>query len=947
MSHQSKPQQTTVIEKVVDKPDASQSHSGQKATGIYIEGARTHNLKNVTCTIPYEKLTVITGPSGSGKSTLAFDTLYAEGQRRFLESLSTYARQFLTRFEKPDVDQVRHVLPAIALEQKNGIKNARSTVGTITEIDDYLRLLFSHIGTQVDKSGKPIIVNNAETISQHILAQPEGSKILIAAECNNQNVNLEQLILNGYFRWVNQEEIQEFKPSDKLPKTFDLLIDRLIVRPDTDPTRVKKALTTALEITDTNLNLWQQLPNKENYQAIQFSKTDSSLKELSPHLFSFNSPIGACQACEGYGKVIGLDLNKVVPNRNISLSDGAIHPFNTPSNFELYELMMATAHSKKIRTGIPYGELSNPEKEFVLHGSGQYPGVIGFFDWLETKKYKMHVRVFLAKYRSYSKCPTCNGSRLKPESLEVLVGGKNIYELQTMPVDKLLAFVNHLNLTDTQRHTTQRILEELNARLSYLNNIGLGYLSLNRQSRTLSGGESQRINLASALGTNLTDTLYVLDEPTVGLHAKDTEHLLFVLRQLRDVGNTVVVVEHDPDMICGADQVLELGPEGGSDGGYVVHDGTVETLLNNPLSKTGQYLQQLKSNFKKPEAKNNLKNHKTFSVTNASGHNLKNITVDFPVNQLVGISGVSGSGKSTLIKQTLYANYQQAKGQELTIEAAHCDNLKNLDQFEDVVMVDQTPPGRSARSNPATYVKAYDEIRKLLASSREAKAAGLAPGDFSFNSEGGRCEKCEGLGYLTIDMQFMADVRVTCTECKGQRFMPHVLAVEYNEKNVYQILSLTITEAVQFFKAEPKIIDKLMPLIDVGLGYIQLGQETATLSGGEAQRLKLSSYLAECRSKSRSTKKPYLLLFDEPSTGLHISDIQKLITVFEQLVEAGHSLVVIEHNIDLLLQMDWLIDLGPEAGINGGQVVAQGSIEDVIKNKASITGQYLDQRLNG
>lgn len=939
-------------DKVIDsKADVAASSEAPKPKAIQLRGVRTHNLKNIDCSIQHGLITVITGPSGSGKSSLAFDTLYAESQRRFLESLSTYARQFMSRFEKPDADSITNILPSVALEQKNRIKNARSTVGTVTEIDDYFRLLFSTIGVQTDADGNEVLEHSQEVVAKKILnLWPENTKLVITVPVETKRTTLDELLSLGYFRiFLNQETVDLAPELFKTQKSLSLVIDRLVLKHDAGTKRLLDAIDKAFVFSPEKLEAYYCLPDSTDYEHTSFEKSSALIKK-SPHLFSFNSPLGACSVCEGYGKVIGLDLDKVIPNRSLSLRQGAIHPFNTPSNLDLYEALLAEAKHQDIPVDIPFEDLTEKQKAFVLKGSKTYEGVYKYFEWLESKKYKIHVRVQLAKYRGYSMCHACEGSRLKPEALQFKVAGKSIYDFARLPLRELLTELKTLaSKLESDSSKVTRLLTELENRIGVLCEMGLGYLTLSRQSRTLSGGESQRIHLSSALGNKLTDTLYVLDEPTVGLHAKDTAKLLLVIRALQAAGNTIVVVEHDPDMIMGGDRIIEIGPQGGHDGGYLLHDGTPAEMLKNKLSVTGEAI----SNSSKISGDCHQADKpllamtgrtKWINIKGACGHNLKNIDVEIPTGQLVGISGVSGSGKSTLVKQTLYANYQQSKGKELTIESCHCESLTGLDIFEDVVLVDQDPPGRSQRSNAATYVKAYDEIRRLFSSTREAKMYGITASDFSFNSAGGRCEKCEGLGFLTIDMQFMADVTVTCPDCQGKRFTSSVLAIEYNDKNIADVLSLTVNEAMDFFKDEPRIVSKLTPLVDVGLGYLQLGQSTNTLSGGEAQRLKLSGYLADELLASKNSK-PYLLIFDEPSTGLHLVDIARLVSVFKKLVQAGHSILVVEHNIDVLSHVDYLIDLGPDAGDDGGEVVVSGRLQDVMDNKVSQTVPYLRQKV--
>lgn len=922
---------------------------------IVVRGSRVNNLKSVSCQFPHKKVTVLTGPSGSGKSSLAFDTVYAEGQRRFVESMSSYARQFLERIEKPDVDHIENILPAIALEQKNSVKNARSTVGTATEIYDYFRLMFANLGVtycpDCSTVENPVQVSRANPafILSQLKHYADGTKLLITSPVQLNEQPFEQLIEKGYFRLVQSDGSLEEVTAEDAPRfqqgLVQVVVDRVILR-DKDfeskgKSRLMESIQNALAL---GQGLMEVIPLDNPRERKRFKNELACpecfkvFKEPTAHLFSFNSPIGACTACEGFGRIAGLDMNKVIPNKSLSLAEGAIHPFTMPSNQDVFEYLMAEAHRDGIRTDVPYEELSTAEKRFVLEGKRKYEGIRGFFNWLETKKYKVHVRVMLAKYRGYYDCPDCLGSRLKPDSLCVKVNGKTLLDLCAMPISQLSQWFEEQTWNKSQLQRSERLLKEITSRIQYLEKIGLGYLTLARQTRTLSGGEAQRINLSTALGSALTDTLYVLDEPTVGLHARDTDRLMQVLKDLRDLENTIIVVEHDPEVILAADYVIDMGPGGGEEGGRIVFEGSVTDLKQAEYSLTAQCLNHPPEKLpNKIGADWQSESGKPIVIKGAKGNNLKNLTIEIPKNQLVCITGVSGSGKSTLIKQTLFTSYQREKGEDLLLELAPCDGIEGLESFQDLVMVDQSPPGRSLRSNPVTYVKAYDEIRSLFANSRKAQVLGITPGHFSFNTPGGRCETCEGLGTVTIDMQFMADVTVICEDCKGKRFNANVLSVDLFGRNIFDVLQMTVDEALKFFKTATKVRNKLMPLQELGLGYLRLGQSTSTLSGGEAQRLKLVSYLGQSRREGPKT----LFLFDEPTTGLHMNDIQRLVMVMRKLLDSGHSLIVIEHNLDFIAHADYVIDLGPDGGNQGGEVVYQGPLEGLKKEKASLTGHYL------
>lgn len=935
-----------------------------KPPHILIQGARVNNLKNVHCQLPHQQFTVITGPSGSGKSSLAFDTLFAEGQRRYIESMSSYARQFLARIEKPDVDQIQHILPAIALEQKNGVKNARSTVGTATEINDFLRLLFANIGVmRCAKCDALVHLDDPYQIQEKLQTLPIGSRVILTAPVSNAEFSPEQLTQQGFFRAWYDGSIVDFATHSEHLNTLDsvdIVIDRLILKDKPMGKRLLESVRNALSLSNGVVNAMLPNTNERLHFKTQYAcqACHTVYQKPTANLFSFNSPIGACSSCEGYGRVIGIDLDKVIPNKNLSLAQGAVHPFTRPAYSEVADDLLAEARKQNIPVDLPWCELSDQEKTFVIDGSGDYEGIRTFFDWMETKKYKVHVRVMLAKYRGYYPCTSCQGARLKQEALSVYIQNQNLFTLGVMPVSDLLHFFDTLSLTEEQQAISKRLIEEVISRLRYLHQMGLGYLTLNRQFRTLSNGEAQRINLATALGSRLTDTLYVLDEPTIGLHARDTERLIHVLQALRDQGNTIVVVEHDPDVMLAADYIVDMGPSGGQDGGHILYEGTPALLLSTSGSLTAKYLSQpvpsiersahaplLAIALEKQLAKKSPENN-WFEIQDAQGNNLKNITVRFPKHHLICVTGVSGSGKSTLIKQTLFAAYEHSQSRSVDIDELPHKSIVGLDDFKDVLLVDQSPLGRSARSNPVTYTKAYDDIRKEFALTRKAMRLGITPGHFSFNTPGGRCETCEGLGTLTIDMQFMADVTMQCTDCHGRRFNEAVLSIELNGKTVDTILDMTVSEAVEFFAFAPKVQKKLLPLSAIGLGYIRLGQATSTLSGGETQRLKLASYLSEKSGKKQTDKNSSMLfLFDEPTTGLHMSDIQLLLQAFRNLIAAGHSVLVIEHNIDFIAHADYLVELGPEGGDSGGTVVFCGTVADMMSSSHSPTGMHLKKRI--
>ncbi len=940
-------------------------------SSIIVRGARVNNLKNISFSIPLNQLTVVTGVSGSGKSSLAFDTIYAEGQRRYVESLSAYARQFLERMDKPDVDEVLGICPAIAINQKNSTRNPRSTVATQTEIYDYLRLLFARIGVTIcRRCGNQVRRDTPESVADEVMALPAGTRFFVlfpavagavvaepeAAEAKpkkgrkaksagiNVNAHLMSLMGRGFTRLYDAatgETIELQTPDSYARPNFDgvfVLVDRLAARPDSRSRLVDSLETCYREgHGQAAIHTVGDEPRTMSFSE-KFECKNCGLGYVlpEPSLFSFNNPYGACPTCQGFGNTIGVDMNLVIPNHELSLADGAIDPFTKPQFESWRDDLKRFAKREGISMTAPFRELTPEQQRAVIEGHNGFAGVRGLFEYLETKKYKLHVRVMLAKYRGYTKCPDCHGSRLRAEARDVRVGGKSIGEACAMSIKDGEAFFNALELTETQRAIADRLLAEVRARLKFLLDVGLDYLTLDRLASTLSGGEAQRIQLATHLGSSLVGALYVLDEPSIGLHPRDSERLIKILEGLRDIGNTVVVVEHEAEMMRAADYILDIGPGAGELGGEVVYEGDFENLLKNETTLTGKYLRgelQIKSP-REPRAFG--KHH--LQVRGAREHNLKNIDIQIPLGALVCITGVSGSGKSTLVHDCIYAGLKHQRGdwQGQVGQFASIEGGKFLD---DIILVDQTPIGRTPRSNPVTYIKVYDAIREAFAGTREAQARGYNASHFSFNVPGGRCDVCEGDGTVTVEMQFLADVELVCEECKGTRFKSSILEIRYRGKNIHEVLNLTVREAIAFFSQAPRIAAKLKVLDEVGLGYLRLGQSATTLSGGEAQRVKLASYL----SKKAGDKSLYI--FDEPTTGLHFDDINKLLTSFRRLIEAGGSLVVIEHNLDVIKTADWIIDLGPEGGIDGGRVIATGTPEELIHVKGSYTGQFLKEHL--
>ena len=914
---------------------------------IVIQGAKLHNLKNISVVIPRNKLVVITGLSGSGKSSLAFDTLYAEGQRRYVESLSSYARQFLGRLNKPKVDSIKGISPAIAIEQKVNSTNPRSTVGTTTEIYDYLKLLYTRIGKTISPiSGKEVKKDNVTDVINFLKEFKEGEKLLLLAPIilekgRTIENKLLALLQQGYARIKLGDRIVRLDDlkGEKLPKKIYLVVDRIITKNDED---FLNRLADAVEIAFFEGKGELQIENISNSSLTVFNNRFEAdgISFLSPniHLFSFNNPYGACKTCEGYGDVIGIDSDLVVPNTALSVFENAIFPWRGESMSWYRDQLVNAAYKFDFPIHKPWFELSEDQKLLVWEGNEHFRGLNDFFEELTSKSYKIQNRVMLSRYRGKTICNTCKGKRLRKEASYVKINGTSLQELVELPLEKVIDFFNCIQLNKYDKEIAKRLLIEINNRLEFLNKVGLNYLTLNRKSNTLSGGESQRINLATSLGSSLVGSMYILDEPSIGLHPKDTERLIEVLKSLRVLGNTVIVVEHDEDIMKAADEIIDIGPEAGSFGGEVVATGNYKHLLKSN-SLTAQYLNGTLS-IEIPAQRRTSKN--SIQLFGARQHNLKNIDVQFPLGCFTAITGVSGSGKSTLVKKILYpailkevGGYGEKPGQFSKLEGDY-SSIKNVE------FVNQNPIGRSSRSNPVTYIKAYDDIRSLFSKQKLADIRGYKPKHFSFNVDGGRCEKCKGEGEVTIEMQFMADVHLECDACKGKRFKKEVLEVQFHKKNIHDVLQMTVEDAIHFFSTngETKITKKLQPLQDVGLGYVQLGQSSSTLSGGEAQRIKLASFLIK-----GTTKEKTLFIFDEPTTGLHFHDINKLLKSFYALLDKGHTVIVVEHNMDLIKCADHVIDLGIDGGEKGGDLIAQGTPEEVAKNKKSYTAAYLSEKI--
>ena len=957
---------------------------------IEVRGARVNNLKNISFSIPINQMTVVTGVSGSGKSSLAFDTIYAEGQRRYVESLSAYARQFLERMDKPDVDEVRGIAPAIAIRQKNSTRNPRSTVGTQTEIHDYLRLLYARVGiTYCRVCGNPVMRDSPESVADEVLrklnlgarfyvlfpaaagvaetsSNGDGTALGLAKNerrsgtakkrgkskgdpswpsRHSTTAHVMSLMQRGFTRlYAGGETIDLSSPDDYRREGFAevfVMVDRLTAGPD-----MRQRLVDSLEICfqeGHGTAVIETVPTSEaEPQRLKFSdrfecKNDGTVyAQPEPRLFSFNNPFGACPTCQGFGNTIGLDLELVIPNPGLTLNEGAIEPWTKPQHEWAQDELKQFCKSEKIPLNVPFNQLTRQEQRAIIEGKKEWSGVLGFFEWLETKKYKLHVRVFLSKYRGYTICPDCGGDRLRQEARDVKVGGRSLPEACALSIKDAAVFFDSLELSTEQTAIAERILFEIRRRVHFLVDVGLDYLTLDRLASTLSGGEAQRIQLATNLGSSLVGALYVLDEPSIGLHPRDNERLINLLRNLRDIGNTVLVVEHDAEMMRAADHILDIGPAAGELGGRIIFEGGFNELLTNEGSLTARYLRG-ETEIKGPKQRRLFRDRKLV-LTGASEHNLKAIDVELPLDMMVCVTGVSGSGKSTLIHDCIYAGLKKQKGDwQGHVGAFH--KLQGGQLIDDVILVDQSPIGRTPRSNPVTYIKIYDAIREVFASTREAQARGLDPSHFSFNLPGGRCEVCQGDGTVTVEMQFLADVELVCEECKGTRFKQQILDVRYRGKNIHEVLSLTVREAINFFREVPRVTNRLRVLDEVGLGYLRLGQSATTLSGGEAQRIKLAAHL------SKRTGAKTLYIFDEPTTGLHFDDINKLLAAFRALIEAGGSLLVIEHNLDVIKTADYVIDLGPEGGDAGGYVVGTGTPEQIMKLPRSYTGKFLKQYL--
>lgn len=921
---------------------------------IHIKGARVNNLKNLEVKIPHGKLTVITGLSGSGKSSLAFDTLYAEGQRRYIESLSSYARQFLGKLDKPETDFIKGIAPAIAIQQKVISNNPRSTVGTTTEIYDYLKLLFARIGKTISPvSGHEVKKQNVQDVLEYLFSIEDGKRLLICAPFTHlqqygKERSLQLLKEQGYSRLLIDHEMVALE--DLTPSTLAdnaaifIVIDRIVTQAPDDDTRGRLADSVQLAYAEgsSECMVFSVDTKVERHFSGKFELDGMAFAEPTPHLFTFNNPYGACKTCEGYGSVIGIDPNLVIPDTSLSVFEGAIAPWKGEVMSEYQQELISNSRKFDFPIHRPIDELTKEQYDLLWKGNQHFTGINGFIAHIESQSYKIQYRVMLSRYRGKTSCPECHGTRLREDANYVKVGGRSIKELVLMPVEEALVFFRDLKVSEHDQQVTKRVLPEITQRLNFLCDVGLGYLTLNRAANTLSGGESQRINLATSLGSSLVGSMYILDEPSIGLHPRDTERLIKVLKRLRDLGNTVIVVEHEEDIMKAADEIIDIGPAAGKFGGEVVFQGTYAELKNAKNSLTADYLL---GNKEIPMPTKRRGGNNKLSVSGAREHNLKNVTIDFPLNRIVAITGVSGSGKSTLVKEILYPAVRKHFGQFGDQQGLFKVLTGDLNRLSEVELIDQNPIGKSSRSNPVTYVKAFDDIRELFSRQQAAKQQGLKPGFFSFNVEGGRCEMCEGEGVVTVSMQFMADVHLNCEACNGSRYKQDALDIRYREKNIADILEMDISSALEFFKAgkdklDEKIVQKIQPLEDVGLGYLQMGQSSSSLSGGEAQRVKLASFLIKGVQNTKKT----LFIFDEPTTGLHFHDIEKLMIAFNRLVNDGHSIIVIEHNMDVIKCADWIIDIGPEGGEKGGNVVFEGTPEQLITEEGNYTAKHLKER---